>query len=71
MKNKVKILYSGKCYIGEIASIESEWEVLRPFGTFKTERNLLYYKVSMYEEGTGCLINNIFINSIKEIEYCD
>lgn len=71
MKNMVKIYYSGKYYIGQIASIESEWEVIRTIGTLKDERNILYYKVSMYEKDTGCLINNIFIRSIDEIKCCD
>jgi hypothetical protein len=71
MKNMVKIYYSGKYYIGQIASIESEWEVIRNIGMLKDERNILYYKVAMYEKDTGCLINNIFIRSFDEIKCCD
>lgn len=68
MENIVKIHYSGKDYVGQIVSIESEWECLRTMGNPETERTLLYYKVSMYEKDTGCLIDNIFIRSIEEIK---
>ena len=60
MENIVKIHYSGKDYIGQIVSIESEWDCLRMIGKPETERTLLYYKISMYEKDTGCLIDNIF-----------
>ena len=68
MENIVKIHYSGKDYVGQIVSIESEWDCLRMIGKPETERTLLYYKVSMYEKDTGCLIDNIFIRSIEEIK---
>ena len=68
MENIVKIHYSGKDYIGKINSIESEWECFRTMGKPKRERTLLYYKVSMYEKDTDCLIDNIFIRSIEEIK---
>lgn len=68
MENIVKIHYSGKDYIGQIVSIESEWDCLRMIGKPDIERTLLYYKVSMYEKDTGCLIDNIFIRSIEEIK---
>ena len=68
MENIVKIQYSGKDYIGQIVSIESEWDCLRMIGKLETERTLLYYKVSIYEKDTGCLIDNIFIRSIEEIK---
>lgn len=66
--NYVKIHYSGKDYIGQIVSIESEWDCLQMIGNPKTERTLLYYKVSVYEKDTGCLIDNIFIRNIWEIK---
>ena len=68
MENIVKIHYSGKDYIGQIVSIESEWDCLRMMGNHEIERTLLYYKVSIYEKDTGCLIDNIFIRSIEEIK---
>ena len=68
MNNTVKIHYSGKDYIGQINSIESDWECLRMIGKPEIERMLLYYKVSMYEKDTGCLIDDIFIRNIWEIE---
>lgn len=68
MENIVKIHYSGKDYIGQIVSIESEWDCLQMIGKPETERTLLYYKVSIYEKDTGCLIDNIFIRSIEEIK---
>ena len=68
MENIVKIHYSGKDYVGQIVSIESEWDCLRMIGKPEMERTLLYYKVSMYEKDTGCLIDNIFIRSIEEIK---
>ena len=71
MDNIVKIHYSGKDYIGQINSIESEWECLRMIGKPETERKLLYYKVSIYEKYTGCLIDDIFIQSIDEIKRYD
>ena len=71
MENIVKIHYSGKDYIGQIVSIESEWECFRTVGKPEMERTLLYYKVSMYEKDTECLIDNIFIRSIDEIKRYD
>ena len=73
MENIVKIRYSGKDYIGQIVSVESEWDCfewdcLRMIGKLETERTLLYYKVSMYEKDTGCLIDDIFIRNIWEIK---
>ena len=68
MENIVKIHYSGKDYIGQINSIESDWECLRMMGKPEIERTLLYYKVSIYEEDTGCLIDDIFIRNIWEIK---
>lgn len=68
MENIVKIHYSGKDYIGQINSIESVWESFRVPGNLKTKQTLLYYKASMYEKDTGCLIDNIFIRSIEEIK---
>ena len=68
MNNTVKIHYSGKDYIGQINSIESNWECLRMIGKPEIERTLLYYKVSMYEKDTGCLIDDIFIRNIWEIK---
>lgn len=68
MENIVKIHYSGKDYIGQINSIESEWECLRMIGKPEIERMLLYYKISMYEKDTGCLIDDIFIRNIWEIK---
>lgn len=68
MENIVKVHYSGKDYIGQIVSIESEWECLRMSGKPEIERALLYYKVSMYEKDTGCLIDDIFIRNIWEIK---
>ena len=68
MENIVKIHYSGKDYIGQIVSIESEWERLRMIGKPEIERTLLYYKVSIYEKDTGCLIDDIFIRNIWEIK---
>ena len=68
MENIVKIHYSGKDYIGQINSIESDWECLRMMGKPEIERTLLYYKVSMYEKDTGCLIDDIFIRNIWEIK---
>ena len=71
MENIVKIHYSGKDYIGQIISIESKWDCLRMMGKPEMERTLLYYKVSIYEKDTGCLIDNIFIRSIEEIKQYD
>ena len=68
MENIVKIHYSGKDYIGQINSIESEWTCLRMISKPEIERTLLYYKVSMYEKDTGCLIDDIFIRNIWEIK---
>ena len=68
MENIVKIHYSGKDYIGQINSIESVWDCFRVSGDFKRKQTLLYYKISMYEKDTGCLIDNIFIRSIEEIK---
>ena len=68
MENMVKIHYSGKDYVGQIVSIKSEWDCLRMIGNPEIERTLLYYKVSIYEKDTGCLIDNIFIRSIEEIK---
>ena len=68
MENIVKIHYSGKDYVGQIVSIESEWDCLRMIGKQETDLTILYYKVSIYEKDTGCLINNIFIRSIDEIK---
>jgi len=68
VENIVKIHYSGKDYIGQINSIESDWECLRMMGNPKIEQTLLYYKVSMYEKDTECLIDNIFIRNIWEIK---
>lgn len=68
MENIVKIHYLGKDYIGQIVSIESEWECLRMIVKPETEHTLLYYKVSMYEKDTGCLIDDIFIHNIWEIK---
>ena len=68
MENIVKIHYSGKDYVGQIVSIESEWNCLRTIGKPEIERTLLYYKVSMYEKDTGCLIDNIFVRNIWEIK---
>ena len=59
---------SGKDYIGQINSIESVWDCFGVSGDIKIKQTLLYYKVSMYEKGTGCLIDNIFIRSIEEIK---
>lgn len=69
MNNLVKIHYSGKDYVGQIVSIESEWNCLRMIGNPEIERTLLYYKVSMYEKDTGCLIDDIFIRNIWEIQH--
>ena len=71
MENIVKIHYSGKDYVGQIVSIESEWDCLRMIGKQETDLTILYYKVSIYEKDTGCLINNIFIRSIEEIKQYD
>ena len=68
MENIVKIHYSGKDYIGQIVSIESQWDCFRTIGRPEVERTLLYYKVSMYEKDTGCLIDDIFIRNIREIK---
>ena len=68
MENIVKIHYSGKDYVGQINSIESDWECLRMMGKPEIERTLLYYKVSIYEKDTGCLIDDIFIRNIWEIK---
>ena len=68
MENIVKIHYSGKDYIGQIVSIESEWDCLRMISKPEIERTLLYYKVSIYEKDTGCLIDDIFIRNIWEIK---
>lgn len=68
IQNYVKIHYSGKDYIGQIVSIESEWDCLRMIGKLEIERTLLYYKVSMYEKDTECLIDDIFIKNIQEIK---
>lgn len=68
IQNYVKIHYSGKDYIGQIVSIESDWNHLRMIGNPEIERTLLYYKVSMYEKDTGCLIDDIFIRNIWEIK---
>ena len=68
MENIVKIHYSGKDYIGQVNSIESEWKCLRMMGKPEIERTLLYYKVSMYEKDTGCLIDDIFVRNIWEIK---
>jgi hypothetical protein len=37
-------------------------------GKPEIERTLLYYKVSMYEKDTGCLVDDIFIRNIWEIK---
>lgn len=71
MENIVKIHYSGKDYIGQIVSIESEWDCFRMIGKPEIERKILYYKVSMYEKDTGCLIDDIFIRNIWEIKQCE
>lgn len=68
MNNYVKIHYSGKDYIGEIYSIESEWNCLRMFGKPEIERNVVFYNVSIYEKDTGCLIENIYVKSFNEIK---
>ena len=68
MENIVKIHYSGKDYIGQIVSIESEWDSFLVYNDLKREQTLLYYKISMYEKDTACLIDNIFIRSIEEIK---
>ena len=68
IQNYVKIHYSGKDYIGQIVSIESDWNCLRMVGKPEIERTLSYYKVSVYEKDTGCLIDNIFIRNIWEIK---
>lgn len=68
MTNYVKINYSGKDYIGQINSIESEWSGGWSLGDNKHHTYLAYYKVSLYEKDTNCLIDNIFINNIHEIE---
>ena len=68
MENIVKIHYSGKDYVGQIKSIESVWDCFRATVDLKLVRILLYYKVSIYEKDTGCLIDNIFIRSIEEIK---
>ena len=68
MENIVKIHYSGKDYVGQINSIESVWNYFRVTGDIKIKQILLYYKVSIYEKDTGCLIDNIFIRSIEEIK---
>lgn len=53
MENIVKIRYSGKDYVGQINSIESEWDCLRMIGKPETEQKLLYYKISIYEKIQG------------------
>jgi hypothetical protein len=68
VENIVKIHYSGKDYIGQINSIESNWECLRITGKLEIERTLFHYKISMYEKDTGCLIDDIFIRNIWEIK---
>lgn len=68
MDNIVKIHYSGKDYIGQINSIESVWDGFLVYNDLKRKQTLLYYKVSMYEKDTGCLIDNIFIRNIEEIK---
>ena len=66
--NYVKIHYSGKDYIGQINSIESEWVRARSITDAHTETFLQYYKVSLYEKDTWCLIDDIFIKSFSEIK---
>lgn len=68
MENIVKIHYSGKDYVGQINSIESVWDCSLVYNDLKRKQTLLYYKVSIYEKDTGCLIDNIFIRSIDEIK---
>lgn len=71
VSNLVKIHYSGKDYIGQIKSIESDWSTSRTLGKnnldFMTYLN--YYKVCIYEKDTFCEIDNIYINDIEEIQF--
>lgn len=60
----VKIRYRGKEYIGQIKSIEGIYYEC------DFEHTLLNYNVSLYEKGTSCLISDIYINSLTEIELC-
>ena len=70
VSNLVKIHYSGKDYIGQIKSIESDWSTSRILGenNFDFATTLNYYKVCIYEKDTFCEIDNIYINDIKEIQ---
>ncbi len=68
MSNYVKIHYSGKDYIGQIKSIDSEWCDSYSLGTNHHECYLAYYRVCIYEKDTFCEIDHIYIHDISEIK---
>ena len=67
MNNLVKIHYSGKDYIGQIKSIDSDWTSAYRIGGVR-ETYLRYYRVSIYEKDTFCVIDHIYIQDISEIQ---
>ena len=68
MSNYVKIHYSGKDYIGQIKSIDSEWGSGHSLGTNVYETYLQFYRVCIYEKDTFCEIDHIYIRSFSEIK---
>lgn len=67
MNNLVKIQYSGKEYVGQIKSIDSEWATGYLIGG-KRETFLNFYRVCIYEKDTLCEIDHIYIHDISEIK---
>jgi len=65
--NYVLINYSGKDYIGQINQVESSWNNPRNL-TGKRFLKLQYYRISLVEKDTNCIINDIYINSFSEIK---
>lgn len=68
MNNLVKIHYSGKDYIGQIKSIDSDWASGCSLGSNRHETFLRFYKVCIYEKDTFCEIDHIYIHDISEIK---
>lgn len=68
MNNLVKIRYSGKEYVGQIKSIDSEWATGYRLGSNQLEAHLHFYRVCIYEKDTFCEIDHIYIHDISEIK---
>lgn len=67
MNNLVKIQYSGKEYVGQIKSIDSEWATGYIIGVGRESR-LRFYRVCILEKDTFCEIDHIYIHDISEIK---